>query len=84
MYFPTYKQIEDILLIAVKLPSMSIKYVAQETGLNIKGLYAWSSGGSHLGPQRADIIIQWLNDCRPDVIPAAIGKYQEKVKTYDV
>lgn len=44
MYFPTYKQIEDILLIAVKLPSMSIKYVAQETGLNAKGLYNWSSG----------------------------------------
>ena len=76
MYFPTYKQIEDILLIAVKLPSMSIKYVAQETGLNAKGLYNWSSGQSHLGPQRADIIIQWLNDCRPDVLPAAIGTYE--------
>ena len=71
MYFPTYKQIEDILLIAVKLPSMSIKY-------------NWSSGQSHLGPQRADIIIQWLNDCRPDVLPAAIGRYKEKVITYEL
>lgn len=84
MYFPTYRQIEDILLIAVKLPSMSIKYVAQETGLNAKGLYNWSSGGSHLGPQRADTIIQWLNDCRPDVLPAAISKYKEKVRAYDL
>ena len=84
MYFPTYKQIEDILLIAVKLPSMSIKYVAQETGLNAKGLYNWSSGQSHLGPQRANIIIQWLNDCRPDVLPAAIGRYKEKVIAYEL
>ena len=84
MYFPTYKQIEDILLIAVKLPSMSIKYLAQETGLNAKGLYNWSSGGSHLGPQRADIIINWLNDCRPDVIPAAIKQYNKEVLAYEL
>lgn len=84
MYFPTYQQIEDILKIAVKLPSMSIKYVAQETGLNAKGLYNWSSGASHIGPQRADIIIQWLNDCRPDVLPAAIKQYNKEVLTYEL
>lgn len=84
MYFPTYQQIEDILKIAVKLPSMSIKYVAQETRLNAKGLYAWSSGARHLGPQRADIIIQWLNDCRPDVLPAAIKQYNKEVLAYEL
>lgn len=84
MYFPTYQQIEDILKIAVKLPSMSIKYTAQETGLNAKGLYAWSSGASHLGPQRADIIINWLNECRPDVLPAAIKAYNKKVIAYEL
>ena len=83
MYFPTFKQIDEILKIAVKMPSMGIKYVSQETKLNAKTLYNWSSGISGISPERADIIIDWLNKCRPDVLPAAIKIYNGRVVSYE-
>ena len=83
MYFPTFKQIDDILKIAVKMPSMGIKYVSQETNINAKSLYNWSSGASGISPERADIIIEWLNKCRPDVLPAEIKKYNGSVVSYE-
>jgi len=39
-----YSQLEKILLIAAKLPGVGVNYVAQETGLNLNTLYAWSCG----------------------------------------
>ena len=39
-----HSQLEQILLIAARLPTMGINYVAQETGINLNSLYAWSSG----------------------------------------
>ncbi len=83
MILPTYSQIEEILLIAAKMPSVGIKYLSQETGLNANGLYNWSSGRCHLGPRRADVIIKWFNEHRPDVLPAAICKYEQS-NTYNI
>lgn len=74
----TYYELEELLKIAVKLPSMSIKYVAQETGLNPNGLYNWSSGYSHLGPERINILVKFIREKRSDILPSLYIKYLEK------
>lgn len=84
IYFPTHKQIEEILRIAIKMPSVSIKYVSQETNINTSVLYNWSCGAKGLGVNKMDTIINWLNDCRPDVLPAAIREYGKKVNCYEL
>lgn len=71
MPFYTYREIEQILLTAIKMPTMSIKTISQETGLNARSLYNFTCGRTHLGPDKADIIIEYLRDCRPDILIAA-------------
>lgn len=68
-------QIEQILLIAARLPSMGLNYVAQETGININTLYKYSNGTNHFSAKNADIMLNWLKDCRPDALEAAIILY---------
>ena len=78
-FFPllTYNELENILKIAIKMPSMGIKYVAQETGLNITGLYNWTCGARHIGPQRMDVLINFIKNKRPDIIPNLYIKWRE-------
>ncbi len=71
-----HSQLEQILLIAARLPTMGINYVAQETGINLNSLYAWSSGRQHISAKNADVMVNWLRDCRPDALDAAIILYQ--------
>ena len=71
-----YSQLEQLLQIAARLPTIGIKYIAQETGLNINTLYKWSCGGSHISARNANIILNWLNDCRPDALQAAKILYE--------
>ena len=67
----TYRQLENLIKIAVRMPTLSIKQVAKETGLNLNSLYKWNSGQSGINPKRLDTILIWLMDCRPDVLEAA-------------
>lgn len=80
MEIMTFKDIEQILLIAIKMPTMTIKRVAEGTGLKASGLYKWSSGRSRISPEHADIIISWLNDCRPDILIAAKTIFENRGK----
>ena len=36
-----------------------------------KSLYNFTCGRTHLGPETADIIIEYLRECRPDILIAA-------------
>ena len=79
-FFPllTYDDLEKILKIAIKLPSMSIKYVAQETGLNASTLYNWNSGGiKNLGPDKINIIVNFIKNKRPDILPKLYLEWSE-------
>lgn len=76
MTFYTYREIEQILLTAIKMPTISVKTIGRETGLNVKSLYNWTCGRTHLSPATADIIIEYLRDCRPDLLIAAVSFYE--------
>ena len=71
MTFYTYREMEQILLTAFKMPTISVKTISQDTGLNARSLYNFTCGRTHLGPETADIIIEYLRDCRPDILIAA-------------
>lgn len=81
MKLMTFNEIEQILLIAIRMPTMTIKRVAEGTGLKASGLYKWSSGRSRISPEHADIIISWLNDCRPDILIAAKTIFDNRGKS---
>ena len=76
MTFYTYREIEQILLTAIKMPTMSVKTISRETGLKAKSLYNFTCGRTHISPNTADIIIEYLRDCRPDLLIAAISFYE--------
>ena len=73
----TFRELENILLTAMKTPTMSIKYVSQQTGLGTSGLYKWVNGYNRISPDNADILLNWLKDCRQDVLEAAISIYNK-------
>lgn len=66
----------------MRTPTMSIKYVSQETGIGQSGLYKWVSGYNRISPDNADILLNWLKDVRPDVLQAAIIIYKRGLE-YD-
>ena len=70
------EQLENVLLIAVRLPTVGIKYLSEKTGVNINTLYKWSCGNSHLSNKNADAILNYLICCRPDALEAAISLYK--------
>jgi len=67
--------LEKIILIAAKLPSVGVKYLADNTGVNINSLYHFTAGISHLSAKNKDIILNYLISCRPDALEAAITLY---------
>ena len=73
----TPQEIEKFLLKFVKTKPMSIKYVAQETGLNPSGLYNWSSGASHLGPERMETILIWARTNYLQLLQAVIDENEK-------
>ena len=73
-------QIEKILQIAARLPTMGINYVAAETGINLNTLYRQTSEEGHISAKNADIILNWLRDCRPDALEAAVILYERGVQ----
>jgi len=76
----SFTELEKILLIAVKMPTITIKDLAKETGISsTSGLYKWSRGVSHLSPERADMLFKWFQESRPDLLEAA-----ERVFNYGV
>ena len=48
------------MLIAAKLPTVGVKYLSEQTGVNINSLYRWSAGKGHLSANNADIILNFL------------------------
>ena len=74
----TFKELEKLLLLAIKTPTMSIKYVSQETGIGLSGLYKWVRGENRISPDNADILLNWLKDVRPDVLIAAESIYKQQ------
>lgn len=71
MNLTSFKELENILLYAIKMPTIKIKNVAAETGIGLSGLYKWSRGENRISPDNADILLKWFNDCRPDALIAA-------------
>lgn len=76
MELTTFRELENILLTAMKTPTMSIKYVAQETGITPTCLYKWTRGENRISPDKADVLLIWLQQCRPDVLIAAETIYR--------
>ena len=72
-------QIEKILQIAARLPTMGINYVAAETGINLNTLYRQTSAEGHISAKNADIILNWLLNCRPEALDAAIILFERGV-----
>lgn len=71
MELTTFKDLEQILLLAIKMPTIKIKSVAQQTGIGVSGLYKWCQGQNRISPDNADLLLKWFKDCRPDVLEAA-------------
>lgn len=76
MKLTTFKELEQILLYAIKMPTIKIKNVAAETGIGLSGLYKWSQGQNRISPDNADILLNWFKDCRPDILEAAETLYK--------
>ena len=66
------EQLENVLMIAARLPTVGIKYLSEKTGVNLHTLYKWSCGNSHLSAKNADTILNYLICFRPDALEAAI------------
>lgn len=77
MDLTTFRELENILLLAMKTPTITIKYVAQETGIGASCLYKWTRGENRISPDKADILLNWLKDVRPDILDAAISVYNK-------
>ena len=76
MELTTFRELEDILLLAIKMPTIKIKSVAEQTGIGISGLYKWSRGENRISPDNADCLLNWFKYCRPDVLQAAEALYK--------
>ena len=72
----TFRELEQILLTAMKTPTMSIKYVSEQLGIGASGLYKWVNGYNRISPDKADLLLIWLQQSRPDVLEAAISIYK--------
>lgn len=83
MELTTFKELEQILLYAIKMPTIKIKYVAEETGLGLNGLYKWSRGENRISPDNADCLLRWFKDCRPDILIAAETLYKQRGAIYE-
>ncbi len=77
MELTTFKDLENILLTAMETPTMSIKEVSKETGIGASCLYKWVRRENHINPQKADIILNWLKEAKPQVLEAAITIYNK-------
>ena len=80
----TYKELEQILLTAIKMPTITIRQVSAETGIGKSGLYKWSRGENRISPDKADILLNWFKDCRPDALIAAETLYNSRGFRNDV
>lgn len=78
MELTTYREIEEILLYAIKMPTIKIKSVSEQTGLNLNMLYKWSRGERRIKPDNADRLLIWFRDCRPDILEAAQTLYKKR------
>lgn len=77
MELTTFEELENILLTAMETPTMTIKQVSQETGIKASCLYKWVRRENHISPQKADIILNWLKQDKPQVLEAAISIYRQ-------
>ena len=77
MELTTFQDLENILLTAMETPTMTIKQVSNETGITASCLYKWVRRENHISPQKADIILNWLKETKPQVLEAAINIYNK-------
>ena len=78
MELTAFKDIEQILLYAIKMPTITIKQVAQETNIGLSGLYKFSRGENHISPKNADCLLEWFKLNHPDILLAAEQLYKER------
>lgn len=78
MELTAYRDLEQILLYAIKMPTIKIRQVAEETGLGIKNLYRFTSD-NHIGAKSADILLDWFKEFHPDLLELAIILYRKEV-----
>lgn len=75
MELTTIRDLENILLTAMKTPTITVKQVAEGTGITPTCLYKWRSGENRISPDKADIILKWLKETKPEVLEAATTIY---------
>lgn len=83
MSLTKFKELEQILLYAIKMPTVKIKSISEQTGIGINGLYKWSRGENRISPDNADTILEWFEDCRPDILEAASTLYKTRGNLYE-
>lgn len=60
MELTTIRDLENILLTAMKTPTITIKQVAEATGITPTCLYKWRRGENRISPDKADLLLIWL------------------------
>ena len=77
MQLTTFKELENILLTAMNTPTITIKQVAEETGITQTCLYKWRRGENRISPDKADILLNWFKTVKPEVLEAATIIYSK-------
>ena len=75
MDLTTFRELENILLTAMNTPTITVKQVAEETGIKPTCLYKWKRGENRISPDKADAILNWLKETKPEVLDAATMIY---------
>ena len=75
MELTTIRDLENILLTAMNTPTITVKQVAEETGITPTCLYKWKRGENRISPDKADAILNWLKETKPEVLEAATMIY---------
>ena len=75
MELTTIRDLENILLTAMNTPTITVKQVAEETGITPTCLYKWKRGENRISPDKADVILNWLKETKPEVLEAAAMIY---------
>lgn len=80
----TFKETEQILLLAIHMRGVSIKQIATETGITANALYKWSSGQNRISPDNADKLIKWFEEHNQDAITEASATVRRRVSSGEV
>ena len=66
-----FAEMEQLLLTAIGLPGLSIKTIAEATGIQANTLYKWKTTPNHLSPEKADKLLLYFMEQEPQRLDLA-------------